>query len=79
MSKANAELLEQIHGLIAEDMRKRLEAGECEAKDWAVIVKFLKDNNIDADISANKDAEDSFNALVQAAQRRIAQTATDLQ
>ncbi|RWK76590.1 MAG: hypothetical protein EOR45_33060 [Mesorhizobium sp.] len=79
MSKANAELLEQIHGLIAEDMRKRLEAGECEAKDWAVIVKFLKDNNIDADISANKDAEDSFNALVQAAQRRISQTAQDLQ
>ncbi|RUT80938.1 MULTISPECIES: hypothetical protein [unclassified Mesorhizobium] len=79
MSKANSSLLETIHGLIAEDMRKRLEAGECEAKDWAVIVKFLKDNNIDADIEANKDAEDSFNQLVQAAQRRISQTASDLQ
>lgn len=79
MSKANADLLETIHGLIAEDMKNRLEAGNCEAKDWAVIVKFLKDNNIDADIGPNKDAEDSFNALVQAAQRRIQQTASDLQ
>ncbi len=79
MSKANAELLEQIHGLIAVDMRKRLEAGECEAKDWAVIVKFLKDNNIDADVSANPEAEDAFNNLVNAARQRIAQTAGDLQ
>lgn len=79
MSKANAELLEQIHGLIAADMRKRLEAGECEAKDWAVIVKFLKDNNIDADVSANPEAEDAFNNLVNAARQRIAQTAGDLQ
>ncbi|ESX98711.1 hypothetical protein [Mesorhizobium sp. LNJC405B00] len=79
MSKANSSLLETIHGLIAEDMRKRLEAGECEAKDWAVIVKFLKDNNIDADIEANKGAEDSFNQLVRAAQDRIRQSASDLQ
>ncbi|ESY42004.1 hypothetical protein X747_14445 [Mesorhizobium sp. LNJC384A00] len=79
MSKANSSLLETIHGLIAEDMRKRLEDGACEAKDWAVIVKFLKDNNIDADIEANKGAEDSFNQLVRAAQDRIRQSASDLQ
>lgn len=79
MSKANAELLEEIHGLIAEDMCERLKAGACEAKDWAVIVKFLKDNNIDADIGPNKAAEDSFNSLVREAQRRISQTAHDLQ
>lgn len=79
MSKANAALLETIHGLIAEDMRKRLEEGACEAKDWAVIVKFLKDNNIDADVSANPDAEDAFANLVNAARQRIAQTASDLQ
>lgn len=78
MTKATSDLLEVIHGLIAEDMRKRLEDGTCEAKDWAVIVKFLKDNNIEALASPNKDAEGAFADLVRAAQRRVASEASDL-
>ncbi len=53
-------------------MLQRLQEGSCEAKDWAVIVKFLKDNNIDAAPAANDGAEDAFAALVARAQESIA-------
>lgn len=72
MSKAEASLLEKIHNLIARDMLARLEEGACEAKDWAVIIKFLKDNNIDAAPQAGEGAEDAFAALVARAQESIA-------
>ena len=66
--KATNELLELIHGLIAEDMLQRLRDGSCEAKDWAVIVKFLKDNGIDA-LNVDADSTDAaFSRLVAAAQ-----------
>jgi len=73
MAKANTDLLEQIHELIAQDMLKRLQNGECEAKDWAVIVKFLKDNNIDALPSGDGEAADAFAALVKQATASIGQ------
>ncbi len=71
MSRASQDLLEQLHSLIAEDMLSRLKEGECEAKDWAVIVKFLKDNGIDGILSNDADAESAFNNLVKAAQQSI--------
>lgn len=73
MSKAPTELLEQLHALIAQDMLERLQKGQCEAKDWAVIVKFLKDNHIDSLSSGDGDAADAFAALVQKATASISQ------
>lgn len=70
--KATQDLLEQLHGLIAADMLKRLQSGECEAKDWAVIVKFLKDNGIDSLATGTDGAADAFAKLVQAAQASAA-------
>jgi len=70
-SKAPTELLNLLHGLIANDMRRKLENGECEAKDWAVIVKFLKDNGIDAVIDDSMSSLDAFNKLVAAGQKSI--------
>jgi hypothetical protein len=69
--RATQDLLEQLHGLIAQDMLDRLQSGACEAKDWAVIVKFLKDNGIDGLASDREGAENAFDALVQAAQASI--------
>ena len=77
MSKASPDLLAEIHGLIAEDMRNRLVSGNCEAKDWAVIVKFLKDNDITALLEA--DTEGAFNDLVKEAQKRIQATTSAFQ
>lgn len=73
MSRASTDLLELLHSLIAEDMLSKLKAGECEAKDWAVIVKFLKDNGIDGLPTGDGAAADAFSALVKAAQSSIGQ------
>jgi len=70
-SKAPTELLNLLHGLIAVDMRRKLEQGLCEAKDWAVIVKFLKDNGIDCIIDDSMSSLDAFNQLVAAGQKSI--------
>jgi len=70
-SKASTELLNMLHGLMAKDMRDKLERGDCEAKDWAVIVKFLKDNGIDAVIDDTMNHLDAFNQLVAAGQKSI--------
>jgi len=70
-SKAPTELLNLLHGLIAHDMRRKLEQGLCEAKDWAVIVKFLKDNGIDCVIDDTMSNVDAFNQLVAAGQKSI--------
>lgn len=69
--KATQDLLEQLHGLIAADMLKRLQTGACEAKDWAVIVKFLKDNGIDGLANDKDGAASAFADLVKAAQASI--------
>lgn len=71
MSRASQDLLEKLHNLIAQDMLDRLEAGECQAKDWAVIVKFLKDNGIDGIAANAEEAEAAFDRLVNAAKQSI--------
>lgn len=73
MSKASTSLLEQIHQLLAEAMLEKLNDKDspAEAKDWAVIVKFLKDNNIDALAGTDEDAENAFADLVKRAQESI--------
>lgn len=73
--KAETSLLEQIHDLIAKDMLKRLKEGACEAKDWAVIVKFLKDNHIDALPSDDEGSENAFAELIARAQASHANSA----
>lgn len=74
MSKAETTVLEQIHNLIAADMLKRLQEGNCEARGWAVIIKFLKDNNIDAALGSGEGQEDAFAELVARAQESIARS-----
>jgi len=69
--KAPSDLLEALHGLIAKDMRDKLERGDCEAKDWAVIVKFLKDNGIDTLIDDSEDAGAALARLMNAADESI--------
>lgn len=71
MSTAKTDLLEKIHELMAQEMLRKLESGEAEAKDWAVIVKFLKDNNIDAIPSGLDGAGDMLTKLMNKAQESI--------
>lgn len=69
--KASLGLLEELHSLIAKAMLEKLKMGECEAKDWAVIVKFLKDNGIDMAVDTSQDASDNFAQIIQAAQKSL--------
>ncbi|WP_412058363.1 hypothetical protein [Bartonella sp. DGB2] len=69
--KASLELLERLHSLIAKDMLARLESGECEAKDWAVIVKFLKDNGIDMAFDQSQDATENLTRTMEEAERSL--------
>lgn len=73
MSKATTDLLEQIHQLLAQAMLDKLKDKDApaEARDWAVIVKFLKDNNIDALAGESEEAENAFADLVRRAQESI--------
>jgi hypothetical protein len=52
------QLLETIHQKLAEAMLRMLEEDTATAKEWAVIVKFLKDNDIDASIGDGDSADD---------------------
>lgn len=47
MSKATHDVLEALHGHIAEDLIRRIQSGEATASDLNVARQFLKDNGIE--------------------------------
>lgn len=53
MSKATEDLLGALHGLLAEEMQKKLASGDVTASDLNVIRQFLKDNGINSDGTSN--------------------------
>lgn len=73
MSTATTEILAQIHAKLAQKMLAMLDDESCTAREWAVIVKFLKDNNIDAIPSDAKDADDALSKLLAKATESISQ------
>lgn len=46
--KASSDLLEELHALVTKEFLTRLRSGEATAAELSVMVKFLKDNNIQA-------------------------------
>lgn len=65
------DLLEEIHFKTAEHMLNKLSGGNVEAKDLAVIIKFLKDNNVDTDTLNDVSQSDHLNTLLAAAQNHL--------
>lgn len=55
MAKAPDDLLELLHGLLAEDMKRKLQAGETDASTLNAIRQFLKDNGISGVMSGKGD------------------------
>lgn len=51
MGKATGEELDALHGLVAELLSDKIRSGEATAADIAQAIKFLKDNNIESDLS----------------------------
>lgn len=45
---ASEELLGRLHDAVAADLLRRVQSGEASAQELSVVVKFLKDNGIEA-------------------------------
>ena len=52
--KGNEELLDQLHGLLTEELINKLKSGEATPADYSAVIRFLKDNDVTADINFNK-------------------------
>lgn len=65
------QILEELHHKLAERMLEQLLHGNPEAKDLAVIVKFLKDNNIELNALNGSTNAPAFNELIQEATRHL--------
>jgi hypothetical protein len=46
----NRDILDALHGAVANDLLNRVKSGEATASELSVAVKFLKDNNANLDV-----------------------------
>jgi hypothetical protein len=46
MSKATKTTMEDLHGLVAEELGIRLSQGDWQASDMSAAIKFLRDNGV---------------------------------
>ncbi|WP_425486139.1 hypothetical protein [Achromobacter deleyi] len=53
ISKATVEALSELHGVVARELTRRINADEASAADIGAAIKFLKDNNITASVEDN--------------------------
>ena len=52
--KANEDLMNSLHQMVALDLIKRLSSGEATVQELSAAIKYLKDNNVTADITFSK-------------------------
>lgn len=72
MAKGTTEQLGDLHGVIARELIRRIEANEASAADIGAAIKFLKDNEITADVNTNNHLKGLQEQLVERAKRREA-------
>jgi len=48
--RADSDLLNSLHQMVAKDLMKRIASGEATIQDISAAIKYLKDNNVTADI-----------------------------
>ena len=53
MSKASEQSLSELHGVVADELKRRIVEKEATAADIGAAIKFLKDNHITASIEDN--------------------------
>jgi hypothetical protein len=51
--KTPEDLLANLHSEVATDLLRRVQSGEATSQELSVAVKFLKDNNIEAQMTEN--------------------------
>jgi len=52
--KANEDLLNGLHQMVAQDLIKKIASGEATVQELNAAIKFLKDNDITADVQYNQ-------------------------
>lgn len=52
--KANEDLLNGLHQMVAQDLIKKIRTGEATVQELNAAIKFLKDNDITADVQFSK-------------------------
>lgn len=52
-SKANEDMLNTLHQMVAQDLIRRVASGDADIKDIQAAIKFLKDNDVTADVQFN--------------------------
>jgi hypothetical protein len=58
MAKATEAKLSELHGVVADELKRRIEEGEASAADIGAAIKFLKDNHITASIEDSEGLSD---------------------
>ena len=53
-NKANEDILNTLHQLVAADLMRRIQSGEASVQELNAAIKYLKDNEITADIQFSK-------------------------
>ena len=62
--KANEDELNLLHQLIAKDLIKKIKSGEATVQEIGAAIKFLKDNEVVADITTSPVLPQLENAVV---------------
>ena len=52
--KANNDILNNLHRMVAQDLIKRISSGEATVQELSAAIKYLKDNDITADVEFNQ-------------------------
>jgi hypothetical protein len=52
--KANNDEMNELHQMVAQKLKRMLSDPECTVQDINAAIKFLKDNNVTADIEFNR-------------------------
>ena len=52
--RADEELLNTLHQMVARDLINRIKSGEATVQELSAAIKYLKDNDVVADISYSK-------------------------
>jgi hypothetical protein len=52
--KANEDLLNGLHSMVAQDLIRKISSGEATVQELNAAIKFLKDNDVTADIAFSK-------------------------
>lgn len=62
--KADEELLNTLHQMVAKDLINRIKSGDATVQEISAAIKFLKDNDVVADVAFNPELKELIGTSV---------------